>query len=151
MVGLWRAALCAAPGIIVLAGSAWLADRAREEHVQAAAGREDREVIVATSAADDDRMHRVALKYEAVIDLLDGRLTLDQVLTRFWDVTAGCPEALANLRHGRTATTTDEECLVQQVLAFARVHAARHPKRYGPVFARLESAAQSRSAESHAH
>jgi hypothetical protein len=142
----WRAALCAAPTILVLAGSAWMASHACQVRDRAAAAKEfDCEIIIENTPADDDRMHRVALKHEAILDLLDGRLTFDEAVARFRDVTAGSAEARANLRESG-AGTTDEERVIEQVLAFARVQAARKPLRYGPAMVRLESQAKSRFA-----
>jgi hypothetical protein len=137
-------ALCAAPTIVGLAGSAWLASHARLDRDRvAAAARDDSEVVVETTLADDDRMHRVALKHEAVLDLLDDRLTFDEAVARFRDVTVGSPEALVNLRESG-AGSTDADRIVHQVLAFARVQAARDPLRYGFALARLESEVKSR-------
>jgi hypothetical protein len=142
----WRAAFCAAPTIFVLAGSAWMASHACQVRDRAAAAKEDAcEIIIANSPADDDRMHRVALKHEVVLDLLDGRLTFDEAVARFRDLSASSAEALANLRENG-AGPTDEERVVEQVLAFARVQVARKPSRYGPAMARLESEAKSQLA-----
>jgi len=124
-----------------------MASHARLDRDRAVAVKGDNsEVIVANTPADEDRMHRVALKHEAVVDLLDGRLTLNEAVARFRAVTTGSAEALANLRESGAATT-DEERVVDQVLAFARVQASRKPLRYGPVMARLESEAKSRTAQ----
>ena len=83
--------------------------------------------MILPSADDEDRIHRVALKHEAVMDLLDGRLTLDEVVARFCVVTADSPEALANLRECGDGTT-DEQRFIHQVVAFARVQAGRDPQ-----------------------
>ena len=146
MLSTWRAALCAAPTILVLAGSAWMASHACQARDRATAAAEpDCEIIIANSPADEDRMHRVALKHEVVLDLLDGRLTFEEAVARFRDVTGGSAEALANLRESG-AGTTDEQRVVEQVLAFARVQASRKPSRYGPAMVRLELEAKSRFA-----
>jgi hypothetical protein len=147
----WRAALCAAPTILVLAGSAWLAEHSRGERARRAAEECARgEVVIPTSAVDEDRMHRVALKHEAVLDLLDGRMTFDQVAARFWDVTAGSAEGMTNLRESPEGST-DEQRIVHQIVAFARVQAARNPRRYGAALARLESEAEFRAGPLRAH
>jgi hypothetical protein len=140
----WRAAVCAAPTMLALAGSAYLAHHARSREPGAPAPGEESRVMVAVSPADEDRMHRVALKHEAVMDLLDGRMTFDEAVERFRDVSAGSPEALANLREGGFGTT-DEEALVQQLVSFARVQAAHDARRYGPALAQLEEEARSRT------
>ena len=143
MVFPWRAALCAAPTIIALSGSAWLAYHASGQR-PAATEFEDGETVVMMSPADEERMHRVALKHEAVMDLLDGRITFDDTLTRFWEVNAGSAESLANLREVGLGAT-DEERIIQQIVTFARVEAARYPGRYEVALAAVEHEAQSRT------
>src|SRR5687767_13058672 len=107
MFGPWRAALCAAPTILVLTGSLWLANRSRLEAQKSDVGIDSDATVISVSPADEERMHRVAIKHEAVVDLLDGRMTFDEAMARFWDVAASSPEALSNLRDMSEAT--DEE------------------------------------------
>jgi hypothetical protein len=84
------------------------------------------------------------------LDLLDGRMTFDQVAARFWDVTAGSAEGMTNLRESPEGST-DEQRIVHQIVAFARVQAARNPRRYGAALARLESEAEFRAGPLRAH
>lgn len=144
MIFPWRAALCAAPTMLALAGSAWLGYDARARAVASAADRVECKIVIAVSPADEDRMHRVAIKHEAVMDLLDGRMTIDEALARFREAMGGSPEAMANLREGGFAAS-DEDRVIQQLVAFARVQADRDPRRYRPVLARLEQEARSRT------
>lgn len=147
----WRAALCAAPTILVLAGSAYLGDRSRGERARPPADdRTPGEIMIATTADDEDRIHRVALKYEATVDLLEGRMTFDEAVARFWEVTSGSPESLTFL-HEATDGTTDEERIIHQVVAFARVQAAKDPQRYRAIFERLEREAASRICDLRVH
>jgi hypothetical protein len=139
----WRAALCAAPTILVLAGSAWLAHRAQTgSRPQGEMDPTGGTTVVWPSEADYDRLHRVALKQETVLDLLDGRLTFEAAAERFLELTIASPETLANLRQ-TSFGDTDEERAVHQLLVFARVQAARDRARYGDALARLELEAQS--------
>src|SRR5688572_27891059 len=124
MLGTWRAALCAAPTILVLAGSLWLANRSRTEAQNAEPGLESGQTVVFMSPADEERMRRVALKHETAIDLLHGRLTFDESVARFWDVTTSSPESLGYLRDGPGGS--DEERVVHQLLVFVRSEAVRN-------------------------
>src|SRR5687767_7815269 len=104
MLGTWRAALCAAPTILVLTGSFWLANRSRVEAQKTEGGPDGGETVVWMTPGDDERMRRVALKHEAAIDLLAGRLAFDETVARFWDVTVSSSESLEHLRDMPGAT-----------------------------------------------
>jgi len=139
-----RALLGVAPAIVVLVGSfmmsrACLRENSTREAVESDASRS--EVVVSPTAEDDERLHRVALKQEAVDDLLGGQLTLDEAVERF-EMLSESPEARANLRTARRAGLDDDPA-VNQVLLFARVRAAQDPKRFAAALARLEAEAHS--------
>jgi hypothetical protein len=144
MVFSWRAALCAAPTILALGGSVYLGYHARGHEPPPGGRWTGHQVVIGVSAADEERMHRVALKHEAVMDLLDGRIAFADAVERFRDASTGSPEGLANLREAGFGETDDER-LVQQLLSFARVQADRDLRRYGPALARLEQEARTHS------
>ena len=73
------------------------------------------EVMVGQSAEDQERLHRVALKLEAVDDLMDRRITLAEAVERFEALDAA-PEALSNMR-ASLAGNTDTERALNQVLS----------------------------------
>jgi hypothetical protein len=140
-----RAALCAAPTIIVLAGSAWIAQVADGKPERASASVPDQETVNWPSREDEDRIHRLAIKQEAAADLLNGLLTLEETIARFRDVIDSSPECLNNLRL-TVPGDTDEERIVNQIVLFARVHAGTDPHRYAAARARLEQQAKSMTA-----
>jgi hypothetical protein len=138
----WRAAICAAPTVLVLAGSAWLAQRSNTELESAREADPTGGVtVVWPSAEDNERLHRVAVKQETVVDLLDGRLSFDAAAERFWELTSSSPEALAQLRDKKLGDS-DEERVRNQLLVFARVQAARDRGRYAAALARVEDEAR---------
>lgn len=143
-----RALLGVAPALIVVAGS-FVMSRAclRESGRPVADGdpaADHGEIIALPSTADEDRLHRVALKQEAVEELLDGQLTLAEAAERF-EMLSRSAEARANLRTaGRTDPGADPA--VSQVLAFVRVRAATDPRRYAAALARVEADAHSPAA-----
>jgi hypothetical protein len=99
------------------------------------------EVVAWPSPADEERLHRVALKLETIDDLLDGLLSLDQAVERFETLSVSA-ETQANLR-ASVGGDSDGERAVNQVLIFARVRAAQEPQRFAAAIARLESEAKS--------
>jgi hypothetical protein len=139
-----RALLGVAPALVVVAGS-FVLSRAclRESKSPGAADptSERSEIIARPSAEDEERLHRVALKQEAVEDLLNGELTLAETAERF-EMLSTSAEAQANLRtSGRVDPDVDPA--MSQVLAFARIRAAQDLPRFGTVLARLEAEARS--------
>ena len=139
-----RALLGVAPALVVVAGS-FVLSRAclRESSGPGAASQiaERSEIIARPSAEDEDRLHRVALKQEAVEDLLNGELTLAETLERF-EMLSTSAEAQANLRSSGLVDP-DVDPVVSQVLAFVRIRAAQDHARFGVVLARLEAQAHS--------
>jgi len=103
----------------------------------------------AVSAEDEDRMQRVAIKEETALDMLDGRLTVEEAAAQFLEVASSDPEALENMR--LSPGDTDEERALFQLISFARVQAGRQPKRYGAALARVEQAAKSLEKPKHIH
>lgn len=135
-----RALLGVAPALVVVAGSFVLSRACLHEANNPGAAQAIHvrsEIVERPSAEDEERLHRVALKQEAVEDLLNGELTLAETVERF-ELLSTSAEAQANLRsagHGEPA--------VNQVLAFARVRAAQDVPRFGATLARLEAEAHS--------
>ena len=131
-----RALLGAAPALLVVAGS-FLLSRACQrdaERPASEAGSFRAETVLLPSPKDEERLHRVALKQEAVDDLLDGRITLEEAASRF-----------------ETVSDLTLDLAVHQVLVFARVGANHNRDRYGEALARLEAESTSFLAESHIH
>jgi len=140
-----RAALCAAPTIIVLAGSAWIAQVADGKPERPSISMPDQETVNWPSPEDEERIHRLAIKQEAVADLMNGVLTLEETIARFRDVIDSSPECLHNLRQ-TVPGDTDDERIVNQIVLFARVHATTNPRLYGSTMARLNQEARSMTA-----
>jgi hypothetical protein len=99
------------------------------------------ETMLWLSPGDEERMHRVALKQETVLDMLDGRLTVAEAADRFLEVSSSHPESLEHLR--LSPGENDEEKALSQLVTFARVQASRRPQRYEAALARVEQAAKS--------
>src|SRR5262245_53562792 len=99
------------------------------------------ETIHPVSAEDEDRMQRVAIKEETALDMLDGRLTVEEAAAQFLEVASSDPASLEYLR--LSPGDTDEERALFQLVSFARIQAGRQPQRYGAAFARLEQVAKS--------
>lgn len=97
---------------------------------------------IPASQESEDRIHRVALKQEAISDMLDGRLTLAETASRFWDVSVDDESAMNNLRHTMPGRT-DDELIVHQVLTYARVQTNSNPKRFAARLAHIEIEARS--------
>jgi hypothetical protein len=134
-----------APALVVVVGS-FVMSRACLRETGRPTGDGDKasangEIVALPSTEDEDRLHRVALKQEAVEELLDGQLRLAEAVDRF-EMLSTSAEARANLR---TAGRADPEAdpAVSQVLAFARVRAATDPRRYAAMLARVEAEAHS--------
>ena len=142
-----RAGLCAAPALIVFLGTCLTVNLVEREPAagpapERVASGELLPPLSALSAEEEDRVHRIALKQEIAVDLLDGRITLADAVARFGELAASDPEALEHLRQAG-AGETDDQRAVYQVLAFARGQAARHRGRYAGTLARLEAEAAS--------
>jgi hypothetical protein len=139
-----RALLGVAPALVVVAGSFVLSRACLRESSRPGAAdpiSERSEIVARPSAEDEDRLHRVALKQEAVEDLLNGELTLAETVERF-EMLSTSAEAQANLRSSGLVDP-DVEPVVSQVLAFARIRAAQDRPRFGAALARLEAQAHS--------
>jgi hypothetical protein len=137
-----RAALGAAPALIVVAGSAWIAHVADRGSERPAAPGSYQETVIWPSPDDEARMHRLAVKQEAVADLMDGLLTLQEVVDRFQEVTESSPESLNNMRQS-VEGETDRDRILNQVLLFARVYASNNPRQYQETRLRIEREARS--------
>jgi hypothetical protein len=98
--------------------------------------------VLTLTAEDEERMHRLALKTETAIDLLDGRMTVADAAARFLELSASDPESLDNMRKASEGST-DEEKALDQLLAFARIQAIRQPERYAAAFAQAQQWAKS--------
>ncbi|HJZ89231.1 MAG TPA: hypothetical protein VKE40_00060 [Gemmataceae bacterium] len=137
-----RAALGAAPALIVVAGSAWVAHIADRTSDRPPGSDTYEETVLWPSPDDEARMHRLAVKQEAVSDLMDGLLTLEEVVERFEDVTESSAESVNNMR--RTVEGgTDRDRILNQVVLFARVYASNNPRRYQEARRRIEQEARS--------
>jgi hypothetical protein len=101
------------------------------------------------SAEDEDRMQRVALKEETALDMLDGRLTVEEAAAQFLKVASSDPESLEYMR--LAPGDTDEERALFQLISFARVQAGRKLERYGAALARVEQTAKSLEKPKHVH
>jgi hypothetical protein len=128
-----RAALFAAPALIVLAGSYLIAQHAqsRGDGYENGAPVRGQETVVWVSEEDEERMHRIALKQEAATDLLEGRLTLDETVQRFIDVSAGTENPFDN------DVVDPRERFLMQVIAHIRTIAYHWPGRYDSAVARI--------------
>lgn len=134
-----RALVGVAPALLVLVGSLALSREYRREAESSDKARSNSETMIWPSAEDEERLHRTALKQEAIEDLLNGRLTLAEAVERF-EMLSASPEAQTNMRLS-VRGSTDEERALKQVLAFARIRAAQEPKRFDAALARLEAEA----------
>jgi hypothetical protein len=139
-----RALLGVAPAFVVVAGSfvlsrACLREAGNSGNAESIPVRS--EIVARPSAEDEERLHRVALKQEAVEDLLTGQLTLAETVERF-EMLSTSAEAQANLQTSGHRDP-DGDPAVSQVLAFARVRTAQDPHRFGAALARLEAQARS--------
>jgi hypothetical protein len=142
-----RALIGVAPALVVLVGSFALSRQYVRDVKRAEADvvvRYGGDVVVGQTAEDQERLHRVALKLEAVDDLMDRRITLTEAVERFEALDAA-PEALSNMR-ASLAGNTDTERALNQVLSFARVRASQNPKHFNAALARLEAEARSTAA-----
>jgi hypothetical protein len=142
-----RAALCAAPALLVFAGSFLIADRANRPSRNGSdrgPGGSTQETVVAVSPEDEERLHRLAIKQETAIDLLEGRLTLDQAVTRFMEVSCDSPEQMQFVQL-HDSESSERERYLMQVLAHARSHANHARGRYAEVLNRIEEEANARS------
>ena len=133
-----RVALCATFTIASLAGAVLVAK-------SAAAPRPQPPVIENTfwpDAETEERVHRVALRQETIDDLMNGQVTLEAAVERFWDLSTGSEGALISLRN-TIPGETDEQRVVNQVLTFAKVHASKEPGRFDTRLAQLRAEAHS--------
>lgn len=139
-----RALLGAAPAVIVVAGSYAMSRACLHDNAAREAAEQNMcvcEVIARPTAGDEERLHRVALKQEAIEDLLNGEITLAETVERF-EMLSETPEAKANLRvAGRVDPRRSPA--VNQVLAFARIRAAQEPRRFRAVLNWIEAEARS--------
>jgi hypothetical protein len=101
-------------------------------------GPSEQEVMLCVSPADEERLHRVALKQETAIDLLNGRLTFDEAVMQFIEISAGDEDPSLRV-HG--SSLTDRERMIQQVIAHVRSHATHNRGRYDVELARIEAEA----------
>jgi hypothetical protein len=137
-----RAALGAAPALIVVAGSAWIAHLADHNSERPPGSDTFEDTVLWPSPDDEARMRRLAVKQEAVEDLMNGLLTLEEVVDRFQDVTESSPESLNNMRRSVDGGT-DRDRVLNQVLLFARIYASNNPRRYEEIRRRIEREARS--------
>jgi len=133
---------CAIP-ILFLAGSLLISHRGQEvvaksAHQESSSGVE---TVKPLTLEDEERMNRVALKEETALDLLDGRLTLEEAAAQFLEIASSDPESLDNMRMAPGDTT--EEKSLSQLISYARVQAGRKPDRYADALARIERSAKS--------
>jgi hypothetical protein len=140
-----RALLGAAPAVIVLAGSfllsrTCLSEADRAEGPSAASVGSRGETVQPATAADEDRLHRVAIKDETVDDLLCGRLTFEEAIARF-ELLAASAEA-GDAPSARVGGNTATQRAVYQVLSFARVRANHRDEQYAGPLARVEAEAE---------
>lgn len=84
------------------------------------------------SNKDEDLVRCVAIKHETILDLLEGRLTFEEAIDRF---------RLNSTTNPAGANEADAR-FIQQVISFARVHAARDPRRHQTACSEIESAAR---------
>ena len=133
-----RAALCAAFTFASLAGAGLVARTA-------AAPRPQEPTVVSTfwpDAETEERVHKVAFRQETIADLMDGQLTLEAAVERFWDLSTGSEKSLVSLRN-TIPGETDEQRVIAQVVLFAKVHASKAPSRYESRMDQLETEAAS--------
>jgi hypothetical protein len=134
------------PAAIVLLGILLLSGNGEPGAPDAASELPVEEEMQSVSAADQDRVHRIALKQETVIDLLDRRLTVHEAVQRFLEISSSDPESLDHLR--KAVGDTDEEKALHQLIAFARTHANRNAARFQEGFEHAQQVAQSIQASS---
>jgi len=138
-----RALLTCAIPVLVLAGSFLASHRgqevvARSAHPGTSSGIE---TVKPLTTEDEERMHRVALKEETALDLLDGRMTVEEAAAQFLEVSSSDPESLENMR--LAPGDSDQEKALSQLILYARVQAGRKPQRYADALARVEQSAKS--------
>jgi hypothetical protein len=138
-----RTLLTAALPVVLLVGSLLISHYGQDRALNDAedAKTPDIETMYAVSPEDEDRMQRVALKEETALDMLDGRLTVEEAATQFLEVASSDPASLENMR--LSPGDTDEEKALSQLVSYARVQAGRQPQRYRAAFARVEQVAKS--------
>jgi hypothetical protein len=135
-----RAALFAAPALIVFVGSYLIANHAERRSASGLGepiSHHQQETIVCVSAEDEERLHRIALKQETAIDLLNGRLTLDEAVMRFVEISSSGGDEAA-LPQMDSIGLTERERFIHQVIAHARSHVNHGRGRYDAALARLE-------------
>jgi hypothetical protein len=133
-----RAALCAAFTFASLAGAGLVAR-------SAAAPRPAPPAVENTfwpDAETEERVHKVAFRQETIADLMNGELSLEAAVERFWDLSTGSEKSLVSLRN-TIPGETDEERVIKQVLMFAKVHMSKSPGRYEDRLTQLETEAAS--------
>lgn len=144
MVSALRALIAITPAIFVLASIFFMSS---DTDLGSAKGttvcaEDDCVSVQLASAQDQARVHRLALKTETAIDMLDGRLSVDDAAARFLELSASDPESLEHMRQSCSGAT-DEEKALDQLLAFARVQAVRQPKRFAAAFEQAKKYARS--------
>lgn|GEM_PF-4200172 len=152
MLNALRALVAATPVVLVLGGILFMS---RNPEVGAPADptectKDDCPNVLRLTAEDEERMHRLALKTETTIDMLDGRLAVAEAAARFLELCSSDPESLENMRHA-SAADTDEEKALDQLLSFARIQAIRQPERYAAAFAQAQQWAKSHESSRPAH
>lgn len=135
MTYLLRVLFFGVPAFIVLIGGYCVApnDFFTEDDLQPGSSFETS--IEWPSEKDEDLVHRVALKQECTLDLLDGRLTLDEAVERF---------RIISSMTGTNESDDSSRCL-KQVISFVRAHAARNPVRFQASCSQIELSAHLRS------
>jgi hypothetical protein len=132
-----RAVIGAAPALFLLVAGALLIQKYRPDQKPSAG---EPVTAIRPTVDDEETQHLTALKQETILDLLDGRLTLVEAVERFHECSATSSRSLDFLRD-RFAGASEEEKVINQVMAFARNYALRNPGRYSHTFARLEAEA----------
>jgi hypothetical protein len=142
-----RALLIIAPALFVVGGSFWLSRADLREINRAVDGRDSVQdgLVLPPGAADEDILHRVALKLEIIDDLFDGRITLQEAVLQFESLN----EAGGNDSTPDSTASNDSSLsrAVAQVLSYARNEARYEPKQRQAAMDRIEAEAVTLLAE----
>ena len=145
-----RAVLAWSPAVIVLLGILLLSRNGETSKAEDDRNSSVDEPIIGLSTADQDRVHRIALKQETAIDMLDGRFTVEEATQRFLEISASDPECLDHLRRSARGATDDDKAF-NQLMMFARIQARSDPQRFRAALDRAEQVAQSTQVNPLAH
>jgi len=136
---LLRALFFGVPALIVLFGGYYMAPKTSTSDDALQPGSSFMAAIEWPSEDDADLVRRVAIKQETTLDLLDGRLTLEDAIDRFRLISPASSNESEKENVSRYA---------QQVVSFTRAHAVRDPERYQAAYTKLEARIRSRESSS---